>query len=316
MDDLIESVGQYLRRKREEKNISIEEVTVQTRIQAVFIQAIEDGRFDKIQSLVSLKGFVRSYARFLKVDDVETLKRLSEFLSGSPSALSIALPSLNSGGTLKEENPAQTSLFPSDVALPESKAAAVPDLILDMGTVGEKMRKTHPYSAWIGTSAACLLVVFLLKFYSPLWSKKSAVLVPDQSRIETAVVPDAPSSVVTIIPTTPVVSSDTHSEQAISLESPDVVATLKPFVLSLEAREPTWVKVLVDGKGAKDILLQTGQKVYWEADKTFLLTMGNGGGAEVFLDGKELGFLGKRGEVVRDRLLTRVASEQTAIDND
>ncbi len=322
MDDLIEPVGQYLRRKREEKRISVEEVTLQTRIQAVFINAIEEGRFDKIQSLVSLKGFVRSYARFLKVDDVETLKRLSVFLSGTSSMLSAALPSLKEA-KLAEDNPAQTSLFPLESASQNqpvvkphpglTSEAMSNDIILDMGTVGERTRKTSPYAQWIGASVACLVVVFLLKFYAPFWNKKSAVLVPDPTR--TPVVSNTHSEVVTIIPTVPAVSLET-GEEAISIEPTDVIATLKPFILSLEAREPTWVKVLVDGKGAKDILLQTGQRVVWQADKSFLLTMGNGGGAEVFLDGKELGFLGKRGEVIRDRLLTRIASDPTAIDNE
>lgn len=323
MDDLIEPVGQYLRRKREEKRISVEEVTLQTRIQAMFIKAIEEGHFDKIQSLVSLKGFVRSYARFLKVDDVETLKRLSEFLSGTPSMLSPALPSLQEA-KLAEENPAQTLLFPLESAS-QNQAGVKPatslaseavsnDIILDMGTVGERTRKTPPYAQWIGACAACLVVVFLLKFYAPFWNKKSAIVVPDPTR--TPIVSDTNAPVVTMIPTTPAVSLDTQGEEAISIEPSDVIATLKPFILSLEAREPTWVKVLVDGKGAKDILLQTGQRVVWQADKSFLLTMGNGGGAEVFLDGKELGFLGKRGEVIRDRLLTRMAPDQGAIDND
>jgi hypothetical protein len=321
VDDLIEPIGQYLRRKREEKRISVEEVTLQTRIQAVFINAIEEGHFDKIQSLVSLKGFVRSYARFLKVSDVETLTRLSAFLSGTHSMPSAVLPSLHEA-KLEEENPAQTSLSPLESVQDQAGAKTTTgltseaDIILDMGTVGERTRKTPPYAQWIGASAACLVVVFLLKFYAPFWSKKSTVLVPDQTRIETTVVPNTNSPVVTVIPTAPVVSLDTQGEEAISIEPSDVIATLKPFILSLEAREPTWVKVLVDGKGAKDILLQKGQRVVWQADKSFLLTMGNGGGAEVFLDGKELGFLGKRGEVIRDRLLTRMASDQTTIDND
>ena len=306
MGDLVEPIGQYLRRKREEKRISVEDVTLQTRIQAVFIHAIEEGRFDKIASLVSLKGFVRSYARLLKINEVETLDRLSEFLS------SAALNASNASPFAKDGNPAQTLLFPLEVPLPESKPG-VTDVMLDMGTVGEKMSTTPPYAQWVGVSVACLVAIFLLTFYAPWENKTSKISMPSPP---VPVVRPVPPPVVTILPATGAVASDVPLKKEISDPPPAVTASLKPFVLSLEARESTWVKVLIDGKGAKDVLLQAGQKAAWQADKTFLLTMGNGGGAEVFLDGKGLGFLGKQGEIVRDRLLTRIASEQTAIDNE
>ena len=318
MDDPIieiELVGQYLRRKREEKRISLDEVSLQTRIQPVFLQAIEDGRFDKIASMVSIKGFVRSYARFLKIDEVEVLKRLSEYLSSVSSVASLSAP-VSSGSPKTEPAPAQTLLFPLGPTL-RSGDAASNDLILNMGTVGEKTRKMTSYSQWVGGSAIVLIGLFLFQLYAPREGNKGELSSPVQIRVETRPAGDAPSPINTVddVPAVDAPTVDTPSAQQAS-ETPTPNATPKPFLLSLEAREPTWVKVLVDGKGTKDVLLLTGEKVVWQADKTFLLTMGNAGGAEVSLDGKDLGFLGKKGEILRDRLLTRVASEQTTTNND
>jgi len=313
LDDLLETVGQTLRRKREEKHLSVGEVALQTRIQSVFINAIEEGQFDKIASPVSVKGFVRSYARFLKVDEAEILHRLSECLSAA-SATPI---SASADPPKTEATPAQTLLFPMGVELRDAEPLSRKPVV-DMGTVGSRIQKTPHYSRWIGISVVCFLVVFLFTFYAPWEHKNSAILAPTQTQSGSPISPDTASlDDAPVMPALqPDVASDIAPKKVVPSDLSVMNATLKPFVLSLEAREPTWVKVLIDGKGTKDVLLQVGQKAVWQADKTFLLTMGNGGGAEVSLDGKDLGFLGKRGEVVRDRLLTRVASEQIVVDDD
>ncbi|MBI3358898.1 MAG: DUF4115 domain-containing protein [Nitrospirae bacterium] len=307
----METLGQTLRRNREAKGISVEAVVLHTRIQAVLIDAIEADRFDKIASLVSAKGFVRSYARFLNIDEAETIKRLSELSASETSLAHLIFPKAESipGVRLAEEIPARMSSFPMGVDFKENS-------ILDVGTFGAKIRTTPPYGWLAGISAVCLLGVLLLKLFIPSGNKKSEILVPTQTRLDAPALRNTPSPATPVISIHPIALADTAPEKKMPMVSSALNATLKPFILALEARESTWVKVLVDGKGTKDVLLRTGQKVVWEADKTFLLTMGNGGGAEVFLDGKELGFLGKKGEVVRDRLLTRVASEQAAIDDD
>jgi transcriptional regulator with XRE-family HTH domain len=311
MDDpIIETVGQFLRRIREEKRLSLEDVTMRTRIQAVLLKAIEEGQFDKLSSLVSLRGFVRSYARFLELDDVEILKRLSESLSEKRIKPTATVPSQQGapqaeGHALAENGPAQASLFPMGNSS-QNTETGTNNISLDMGTVGERTQKASAYMQWVGVSAVCLLVALLLKFYIPFGNTPNKIVLSYETPIATPTARNIPLPLV-IIPAESVVSDLPNQKES------DVD---RPLILSLEAREPTWVKVLIDGKGAKDIILQTGQKAVWQADKTFLLTMGNGGGAEVSLDGKGLGFLGKRGEVVKDRLLTRVASEQTIPDNE
>jgi hypothetical protein len=204
------------------------------------------------------------------------------------------------------ETPALTALNPKRVSRADSY----------MGTIGVRTRLPHPYTKLIGMTVVCLFAVFLLKLFIPWGNKKSEILIPDQTRLETPVLRDTPPPAAAVMQTPAVVAPEPAPEKDSSMVATLLNATMKPLILSLEAREPTWVKVLVDGKGTKDVLLRTGEKAVWQADKTFLLTMGNGGGAEVFLDGKELGFLGKKGEVVRDRLLTRVASDQTAVNDD
>lgn len=68
----MDSLGTYLRRERELRQISLEEIAQTTRIPIRMLQHIEGDRLDRLPGEVFAKGFLRSYARSvgLQADDV------------------------------------------------------------------------------------------------------------------------------------------------------------------------------------------------------------------------------------------------------
>ncbi len=64
----MESIGEKLRLAREARRISIKEVVKDTNISPVYLQALEEEKFDKFPSETYLVGFLRSYAEYLKLD--------------------------------------------------------------------------------------------------------------------------------------------------------------------------------------------------------------------------------------------------------
>jgi len=62
------SLGESLKQKRKERNLSFKEVENATSIRANYIQAIEEGELGKLISPVYAQGFVRQYAAFLGFD--------------------------------------------------------------------------------------------------------------------------------------------------------------------------------------------------------------------------------------------------------
>ena len=62
-----ETVGQRLKRERQERDISLEQVAQGTYIRLHYLQAIEDGNFDELPSPVQARGFLRVYAGFLGI---------------------------------------------------------------------------------------------------------------------------------------------------------------------------------------------------------------------------------------------------------
>lgn len=74
-------------------------------------------------------------------------------------------------------------------------------------------------------------------------------------------------------------------------------------VLNLSATEDTWIRITSDGKEIFSGLLRPSQTKTLDATDMAKLKVGNAGGLEVRLNGKEIGPLGARGEV-REVLFT------------
>jgi len=64
----VESIGEKLRTAREAKKMSIRDVVKETNISPLYLEALEDEKFDKFPSETYLIGFLRSYAEFLRLD--------------------------------------------------------------------------------------------------------------------------------------------------------------------------------------------------------------------------------------------------------
>lgn len=81
------TIGEYLKRIREEKKITLEQVAEGTKIRIQFLKAIEEDRLNDLPSLSQAKGFCRLYASFLGLnpvqvfDDVEKANRPVENLN-------------------------------------------------------------------------------------------------------------------------------------------------------------------------------------------------------------------------------------------
>ena len=71
----MESIGQYLRRNREERAMSMEEVSRSTRIPVASLERLESDQFDDLPGEVFVRGFLRAYARAISVPSEDVLAR-------------------------------------------------------------------------------------------------------------------------------------------------------------------------------------------------------------------------------------------------
>lgn len=79
------SLGEKLREARESRGITISEVAEQTRISSLYLEGIEADDYRTLPGGIFNKGFVKSYARFVGVDEQEALQDYASLISTQDS---------------------------------------------------------------------------------------------------------------------------------------------------------------------------------------------------------------------------------------
>lgn len=82
-------IGEKLRKARLEQGITFEDVVKDTKIRARFLQALEEEDWDVFPGQVYLKGFLRSYSKYLGLNDAELLEQLKEILPKEQEIINI-----------------------------------------------------------------------------------------------------------------------------------------------------------------------------------------------------------------------------------
>ncbi|MFQ5588441.1 MAG: helix-turn-helix domain-containing protein [Nitrospiria bacterium] len=307
----MENLGEHLKEKREALKITIDELSAQTRIPARFIEAIEADELDQLPNPVTAKGFLRSYAECVGVEASVVAETLTEYTPATQPAVETE----NQDEILSYLQVKKTMRvpFPRRIVL---SVGGVIVLLLVLGGLLSNNGKEVAISPSLplspeNTAQAPVSPVFP---ESPVFSEnaqKSELAVPANEDPETPE-KEAPSQNVSLqeglgepesgLNTSPAASDHPPSVVSEPAQDTEAVSTPKANTLFLEATEASWVQVTIDDGEIREALLQPEDTVQWEADKKFLLTLGNAGGVRVELNGEDLGLLGESGEVIHKEI--------------
>jgi cytoskeleton protein RodZ len=86
------TVGQLLRETRESFGSDIPRVAAALRIRAAYLEAIEEGRYDRLPGPVYALGFVRAYASHLGLDGDEAVRRFKVEAEGLEAQRDLSFP--------------------------------------------------------------------------------------------------------------------------------------------------------------------------------------------------------------------------------
>src|SRR5437868_15546992 len=67
------SFGDRLKKEREQRSISLDDISLSTKIGTRLLRALEEERFDQLPGGIFNKGFVRAYARHLGIDEEQAV---------------------------------------------------------------------------------------------------------------------------------------------------------------------------------------------------------------------------------------------------
>lgn len=253
------ALGERFRAAREARGLSLSDVSEQIRIRSVYLAAIEEENWSAIGAPVYVRGFLRTYARFLGLDPEEVV---AVFNSGSPvTSRPVPLTServSRSGSATPPERPQEQE----SRGAPLLWAAAVVAVLLVAFVVYNEFTMRRIASTSVATSA-------------------SASALPSNSGTATQTSSGALGTVAEA-------SSSPEASASPRLDGPNSIA----LVLSA----PSWLRVTVDGNVSMEGTFPAGTSKTFHG-KSALVRIGNAGGVEIFVDGKDVGKLGKPGDV-------------------
>jgi cytoskeletal protein RodZ len=316
-DDIPEdsSLGDLLRRSREERHIDLDEAVRVTRIRRHSLEALENEEWSKLPSEVFVKGFLKSYAEFLGLDKEMVLNyyvRSSPFQRHKPQMLKEISIQPRRMHLIIIITFLALALIAAGIFLKGKDISVIGKAFqhLETQSLVEKEEDVAKREGYRVQDDKEREAIFLAD--EPLVEKAEEVASTPKS-IEDTLVPEQPtiteetkevvekeektalkskSTEYTTIPEEPTIPEETSDESPLSPR----------FILSANVNSLTWIAVYIDDEPVKEYLLQPGDKMRWEADKGFDILVGNAGGIEFFLNGKEVGHLGLEGRVVRLKL--------------
>jgi cytoskeletal protein RodZ len=69
----VNDLGEFLRRERELRRITLEDVAENTKISRRYLEAIEEDQYDRLPGEAFVRGFIRSYVKYIGLDPTETM---------------------------------------------------------------------------------------------------------------------------------------------------------------------------------------------------------------------------------------------------
>jgi cytoskeleton protein RodZ len=287
----VESLGARLKREREQRKITLDEISLSTKIGTRFLIAIEEEQFDQLPGGIFNKGFVRAYARSVGVDENQAV---AEYESVTAPKLPEIPPDSPGSGHAAPAAPASTAPI---LAFPDE----------DSGNGASRV-------PWEWFAVALLIVAFgiaLWGFYSREKSAKPRSLssAPGDNFATTIPVPKAPAQPESPAPAAsvaPAAESDSSVSQPVSAAPAMTAQTQAPvsappvstasgsvpnpgaFLVQIKARQDSWVTITADGRQIMQGTLNASAEKSIGARDMIVIKTGNAGALDISFNGNKL----------------------------
>jgi len=274
---------QSLKIRRQEMGKEIEEVARITRIKASYLKAIEEGDFSKLPVAVYARGYIKEYALFLGVPVDQAFAPYEQFLE--TKGLKTKATALMQPGDKKTIKMPTTEKSYDETARREQPETAKIKLRRTAGRGPDYRKMLY----------AVPLILAIMIVYSLIPQKKEVQVISPKVEQD---LPKPPQEVTTQTDNSSVGSQASSIEYDTSGHVNEAVQKMK-HSLEITATDKVWLEVTTDGSNTKEMLLQPGDRVTYEADEFFSLKVGNAGGVKIKYDGREFENLGNKGQVKR-----------------
>lgn len=243
----LQKIGSILREKREEKGLSIIDISDSLCIRKSLVKALEEGNLALLPHEVYIRGYLKKYAHLLDInEDVLGLDQPGKEPAVVQAEIAVKKPAHIHG--------------PRHIA---RRAMLIP-----------------------------LVFVLIIAFFvlNQIYKERSAARsTPDQIAQKSPV-----STKQATVNASQQPGGAEQSSQALS------VSEVKKLMITCNER--TWVSVVIDDNEKKEFMLNPEEMIVLNARDNFDILVGNAAGVKLNLNGKEVDFTGKSGEVKRVKI--------------
>ncbi len=298
---LAENPGEYLKRQREMRGVSLEDIFKVTRINIRLLNALERDDYGNLPHPAFVKGFIRAYCKCAGIDADDAVLHYEEFLKSEKEKEAEGKRLEEKGRQSNDESLQHgISKHGKTYTLPSKTFIAAVSIILFLTisligytfyssrlmTGGDPPQSTEIQKSFIDPAPQTTDISPVVEDYNKEPEKTGEIIEPQNDVVD------------------PVNKSPFIPDKGLSLNSKVSNAAREdgknmPLSLVVSAHKTTWIRVGVDNEKPFEVSLRDGESITWEAKERFLLIIGNAGGVDLIFNGKQIGKLGEKGQVVR-----------------
>ena len=248
--------------------LSLEDCESQTLIRSIYIESMENGKFDQLPSFIQARGMLNNYASFLDLDVDEIMLKLA-------TALQMLSQKKNKRGEIKRKPTKKAGRL---------KQFFTPDLFIGIFVI-------------VGIAGIIIYSAITIAAYRRNIAEPTpdlGVSLLDQF-LDTTKTPDfLPTESATVFVD---VQSPVITEEPENLESEEIQSS-RPVQLFITANQRTMMTVITDGKEAFSGRTIPNNTYPFDAENQIELITGNADALSVVYNQQNLGRLGAMGEVM------------------
>jgi len=296
------TIGEMLRHAREEQGLDYFQLSEMTKLQPHVLESMEKEEWQAFSAPIFIKGFLRSYAKALNLDEGIVLRMYDD---RNPGVNSVPRP-LSSLTPSRKRTPAfflvlvllaACAFFAVHYYTSKQHTARQLPVVEPVNSAVQsapKQTETPVKESALGSENA-------EEAGTLPETEQAASEAPRGSDVHAEQTTDTVAREKVPIPAT---NAPKPSQQTAVLPPPKPPETTetKPLTLKAEVREKTWVKIIVDGETPKEYIFQPGSHPEWKARDGFELFIGNAGGIALEFNGKKMDNLGRHGKVIHLKL--------------
>jgi cytoskeleton protein RodZ len=281
-------IGAFLKAEREKKGYTLDQMASEIRLRTYLLEAIENENWEQLPAPVFVKGFIRSYARVLDLNDEDIVNQYDRI------------------GELKEP-------LPQPLTKPiRSHRAPIILVILVLAVIAAIIFLWYSFKTQDITPGKPEQIPE--SEIHKTMTEKSQLEEATPTKLELTMEMDSIGGVGAEDTKEKSPRIDREKEEQEQPQQAETVIESKPkpetpypeqvninYTLRARILEETYVRITIDDKDPKEYIFQPDSRPRWEAENGFEVLVGNAAGVEFEFEDRQYQNLGRRGQVVRLR---------------